>query len=58
MSDFMDGYSKSMMAIITKGLSWVDFEREVPRKFQVVIDGARQDVSEFQLLLLKIAKII
>ncbi len=57
MSDVLMGYSKGMIAKISKGMKRDDFERYLA-KFDVNIEGERRRMSEFQLLLLKITKII
>jgi hypothetical protein len=51
------GYHKSQMAHIAKEMKMKDFERGL-HTFDIEIDGETRKVSEFQLLLLKIARII
>lgn len=53
----LDNYSKKMMASIARGMTREEFERYM-QKFNVDIGNVTIQVSEFQLLLLKIAKII
>ena len=53
----LDNYSKKTMTKIAKGMSWQEFESHL-HKFDISIAGSLVNVSEFQLLLLKIAKII
>ncbi len=62
MSKVLGQYGKKMMANISKGMKRDDFERYLMR-FDVDIEDrkgkkTKHNVSEFQLLLLKIAKII
>ena len=53
----LDNYSKRTMAQIAKDISWQEFENNL-HEFEISIGNESFRVSEFQLLLLKIAKII
>lgn len=53
----LDNYSKRMMAKIAKGMTLHEFESHL-HKFNIFIGGSSSNISEFQLLLLKIARII
>lgn len=55
--DKVSGYSKNQLPLLVQNMNRTDYEKEL-RKFSIHIGGKQEVVSELQLLLLKLVKII